>query len=182
MKNNKRQKPITWVTLVIVIALALYSGIGNFMDGMDAENSAPNNQAPVTQPKDEQSQKPEDEKKPDDAVIAEDKEYSSKDEVALYIHTYDKLPKNYITKKEAQALGWVSKEGNLWDVAPGKSIGGDTFGNREKKLPVESGVKYYECDINYEGGYRGEERIVYSNDGAVYYTKDHYNTFKQLYP
>lgn len=113
--------------------------------------------------------------------IEENKEYSSKEEVAAYINKYDKLPSNYITKKEAESLGWESSKGNLWDVADGKSIGGDRFGNREGLLPKKSGRQYYECDINYNGGYRGAERIIYSNDGLIYYTEDHYKTFDQLY-
>lgn len=114
-------------------------------------------------------------------AIDEFGEYSTRDEVALYIHTYGKLPSNYITKKEAQALGWDSSRGNLWDVTDGKSIGGDRFGNYEELLPVKEGRKYYECDINYEGGYRGSDRIIYSNDGLIFYTEDHYETFEQLY-
>jgi hypothetical protein len=87
----------------------------------------------------------------------------------------------FFTKKEARDLGWDSQDGNLDDVAPGMSIGGDTFGNREGILPKEKGRKYYECDVNYEGGYRGGERIVYSNDGLIFYTEDHYKSFEQLY-
>lgn len=113
--------------------------------------------------------------------VEEDGEYSTPEEVALYIHTYGELPGNYISKKDAEALGWSSRQGNLWDVAPGKSIGGSRFGNYEGLLPEAKGRKYYECDVNYEGGYRGGERIVYSNDGLVYYTKDHYKSFELLY-
>ena len=113
--------------------------------------------------------------------IKNDGEYSSKDEVAEYIHLYNKLPKNFITKNEAKELGWVSSKGNLWDVAPGKSIGGDRFGNREGNLPTGKGLKYYECDINYNGGRRGAERIVYSNKGNIYYSDDHYRSFERLY-
>ena len=113
--------------------------------------------------------------------ILENKEYSSKEEVASYINKYNKLPSNYITKKEAENLGWESSKGNLWDVADGKSIGGDKFGNREGLLPKKSGRQYYECDIDYNGGYRGAKRIIYSNDGLIYYTEDHYKTFEQLY-
>ena len=101
--------------------------------------------------------------------------------MAAYLNAFGHLPDNYITKTEAQDLGWVSSKGNLWDVAPGKSIGGDKFGNREKLLPEKKGRKYYECDVNYEGGYRGSDRIIYSNDGLVYFTEDHYNTFELLY-
>ena len=71
-------------------------------------------------------------------------------------------------------------EGNLWDVADGMSIGGDKFGNREGLLPKESGRQYYECDIDYEGGYRNGKRIVYSNDGLIYYTEDHYESFEEI--
>lgn len=114
-------------------------------------------------------------------TVEESGEYSSKDEVALYIHTYGHLPSNYITKSEAQNLGWDSRKGNLWKVAPGKSIGGDKFGNREGLLPKADKRQYYECDIDFEGEYRNEKRIIYSNDGLIYYTGDHYNSFTQLY-
>lgn len=113
--------------------------------------------------------------------IDEDGYYTSKDDVALYIHTYNGLPKNFLTKNEARDLGWESNEGNLWDVTDRMSIGGDRFGNREGLLPKEDGRQYYECDISYEGGYRGAERLVYSNDGLIYYTADHYETFELLY-
>lgn len=123
----------------------------------------------------------EDEAVGEDASIEEDGSYTSKEEVALYIHTYGRLPDNFITKKEAEELGWVSKEGNLWEVAPGMSIGGSRFGNYEGLLPDEKGRKWFECDINFDGSYRGAERIVYSNDGLIYYTGDHYESFEQLY-
>lgn len=114
------------------------------------------------------------------ATIAEDGSYTSKEDVALYLHTYGHLPDNYITKDEARALGWQSK-GTLDEVAPGKSIGGDYFGNYEGILPDEPGREYHECDIDYVSGNRNAKRIVYSNDGNIYYTEDHYNTFEHLY-
>lgn len=114
--------------------------------------------------------------------VAEDGEYTSKEEVGLYLYLYGHLPSNYITKNEARELGWISSEGNLWDVAPGKSIGGDKFGNYEKLLPTDTQRQYYECDIDYEGGYRNEKRILYSNDGLIFYTEDHYTTVEPLYP
>lgn len=114
-------------------------------------------------------------------TVTEDGEYTSKEEVALYLHLFGHLPHNYITKEEAQELGWKSSKGNLWKVAPNASIGGSRFGNYEKKLPTSKGRKYYECDVNYDGGFRGAERIIYSNDGLVFYTADHYKTFEQLY-
>lgn len=113
-------------------------------------------------------------------VLDQNGNYTSKEDVSLYIHTYGELPSNYITKKEATKLGWVSKEGNLWDVAPGKSIGGDYFGNYEGLLPEDDDRDYYECDIDYEGGYRNSKRIIYSNDGLIYYTEDHYESFEEI--
>ena len=116
-----------------------------------------------------------------EVLILEDGKYSTPDEVSLYIYTYDKLPSNYITKKEAMDLGWESSKGNLWDVTDGKVIGGDKFGNREGLLPKAQGRVYYEADVNYNGGFRGPERIVFSNDGLIFYTGDHYDSFEQLY-
>ena len=112
------------------------------------------------------------------ALIDEFGIYDSKDEVALYIVTYDKLPSNYITKKEAKKLGWSG--GSLESYAPGKCIGGDYFGNYEGNLPEDT--KYHECDIDTLGKKsRGAKRIVYSDDGYIYYTEDHYETFELLY-
>ena len=116
-----------------------------------------------------------------DVSITENGNYTSKDEVALYIHNYKHLPSNYMSKKEAEDAGWDSKNGNLSDVLPGISIGGSRFGNYDKKLPQKSGRKYYECDIDYTDGYRNAKRIIYSNDGLIFYTDDHYESFEQLY-
>ena len=106
--------------------------------------------------------------------------YTSKDDVALYIHTYGELPKNFISKKQAERLGWDG--GPLEPYAPGKSIGGSYFGNYEGKLPKKKGRTYYECDIDTKGKRsRGPERIVYSTDCLIYYTPNHYETFELLY-
>ena len=113
--------------------------------------------------------------------VKENGKYTDKESVALYIHTYGHLPDNFITKADAQKLGWDSGAGNLRKVAPGKSIGGDKFGNYEGQLPKEKKRKYYECDIDYGGGKRNAKRIVFSNDGLIFYTEDHYKTFEQLY-
>jgi guanyl-specific ribonuclease Sa len=113
--------------------------------------------------------------------VKEKGSYTDKERVALYIHTYGHLPNNYITKAEAQRLGWDSQSGNLRKVAPGKSIGGDKFGNYEGQLPKDKKRKYYECDIDYGGGRRNAKRIIFSNDGLIFYTDDHYKTFEQLY-
>ena len=106
--------------------------------------------------------------------------YDSKEDVALYIHLYGRLPDNYLTKKEAEALGWSG--GSLEKYAPGKCIGGSRFGNYEGLLPDAEGRKYTECDIDTLGASsRGAKRIVFSNDGLIYYTGDHYETFELLY-
>ena len=114
-----------------------------------------------------------------DYPVTENGWYDSKEEVAVYLELFDKLPDNYITKKEAERLGWKTK-GDLDDVAPGCSIGGDRFGNYEGSLPDKKGRKWLECDIDYVSGSRNAKRIVFSNDGLIYYTDDHYNTFKQI--
>ena len=113
-------------------------------------------------------------------AIREDGVYQTKEDVALYVHTYGRLPSNFITKKEAEAAGWQG--GPLDKVLPGMCIGGDRFGNYEGKLPEARGRKWTECDLNTIGArYRGAERLIFSNDGLIYYTPDHYETFELLY-
>lgn len=106
--------------------------------------------------------------------------YYSKEDVALYLHTFGRLPSNYLTKNEAKNLGWNAQRGNLWRVTDKGVIGGDRFGNREGELPKNE--KYYEADVNYKGGHRGGERLVYTKGGKViYYSGDHYENFEVLY-
>jgi len=113
-------------------------------------------------------------------AIDEDGWYYSKDDVSLYIYTYGKLPENFITKSEAQDLGWSG--GSVERYKEGAAIGGDKFGNYEGLLPKKSGRKYYECDIDTKGkSSRGAKRIIFSNDGLIYYTSDHYESFTLLY-
>ena len=114
-------------------------------------------------------------------VLPEDGQYDDKDNVALYIHLYGKLPSNYVTKKDAEALyGWQG--GALDVIAPGKAIGGSYYGNYEGLLPDADGREWTECDIGTIGQTkRGAERIVFSNDGLIYYTPDHYESFELLY-
>ena len=116
----------------------------------------------------------------DPASLPEDGSYTTKEDVALYIYTYGHLPDNFITKKEAQSLGWPG--GSLEPYAPGMSIGGDRFGNYEGLLPDAGGRRWTECDIDTQGaGSRGAKRMVFSNDGLIYYTGDHYASFELLY-
>lgn len=130
-----------------------------------SQDTAPEKNAPLEDP---------------ESQLSETGSYTSKEDVALYIHLYGHLPENFITKKEAQALGWPG--GDLEPYAPGKCIGGDRFGNYEGLLPAKKGRSYQECDIDTLGAKeRGPKRIVFSNDGLIYYTPDHYESFELLY-
>lgn len=113
-------------------------------------------------------------------TVKKDGTYTDKNHVAAYIHKYKTLPSNYIIKKEARKLGWKEK-GTLDRVAPGKSIGGDRFGNYEKLLPEKNGRTWKECDIDYVKGNRNAKRICYSDDGLIYYSPSHYKDFERLY-
>ena len=135
---------------------------------------------PEELPEEEPEPIPEPEPEPEEPAIDENGSYDDRDNVALYIYTYGKLPPNYISKADAQDLGWEG--GSVERYAPGKCIGGSKFGNYEGLLPKKSGRQYYECDIDTLGGSsRGAKRIVYSNDGLIYYTDDHYESFTLLY-
>lgn len=113
-------------------------------------------------------------------TLPEDGCYTSKEDVALYLHLYGHLPGNFMTKREAQELGWSG--GSLEPYAPGMCIGGGRFGNYEGLLPEAEGRTYTECDIDTLGASkRGAKRIVFSNDGLIYYTQDHYASFELLY-
>lgn len=186
MKEKQKQKLLYTVLSVLVILAVLFllprlrgeetPAEETLAVLTEAGTGAPETAPPGTERPDAATAAPETEK-----TLDRNGSYTAKEDVALYLHLYGKLPSNFLTKSEAQALGWDSSKGNLDKVAPGKSIGGDTFGNREGLLPAKSGRRYYECDIGYKGGYRGSERIIYSNDGLIYYTADHYASFTLLY-
>lgn len=180
------KKKIRYLFGVLFIILGLLSGCGVTIDTENNEVTDQSVQQEISE-ETEATEKAEGIEEESDSntgtgeTISEDGEYTAKEEVAEYLYLYEHLPSNFITKKEAKALGWESKEGNLGEVAPGKSIGGDYFGNYEGALPEKDGREYHECDIDSDGGYRGAKRIVYSNDGLIYYTEDHYETFELLY-
>ncbi len=178
LKNKRIGNIIKFLLFLLILTIALVNGFDKDLnqkedigDGSQQEQNGPDGNANVNV----------EDSGNEESSVMEDGIYTSKEEVAEYIHLYEKLPSNFITKKEAQKLGWENSKGNLAQVAPGKSIGGDYFGNYEGNLPEKDGRDYYECDINYESGYRGSERIVYSDDGLIYYTADHYETFELLY-
>ena len=116
----------------------------------------------------------------DELLVEYGQDYYYYDEVALYLHVFEELPPNYITKEEAQYWGWDSGD-DLWDTSYGYCIGGNKFGNREGALPKAKNRQYYECDVNYFGGDRNADRLIFSNDGLIYYTEDHYHSFELLY-
>lgn len=180
-KLSKRQ-----ILLIAAVALAAVllltgrltpAGLINSLLGTDIPEAQQTYESVQPAEKNEPS---EDAAEPEQTAIDEDGEYTSKEDVALYIHTYGKLPKNFIKKSEAKKLGWEG--GSLEPYAPGRSIGGDRFGNYEGLLPEAEGRRYTECDIDTMGrSSRGAKRIVFSNDGLIYYTGDHYKSFELLY-
>lgn len=104
-------------------------------------------------------------------------ELTNDDKVISYVKSNHKLPDYYLTKSEAKNQGWIASKGNLCEVLPGKAIGGDKFSNREKQLP--KGEQYYEADVNYNCGNRGADRIVFTKNGEVWLTQDHYKSFEK---
>lgn len=179
MKKNKKLSLI----LTVILVLALIIGGYLFRDSSDSptDPADTSQRFETTEPTDTDSP---DTDAPDtteaEPEIDEDGTYTSKEDVALYIHTYGKLPSNFISKKDAEKLGWQG--GSLEKFAPGKCIGGSKFGNYEGLLPEKKGRTYTECDIDTLGkSSRGAKRIVFSDDGLIYYTDDHYETFELLY-
>lgn len=137
----------------------------------------------VVEQRQESSDKPGDDKQAgqkstvQDPADLESEDPRSPEFVASVLRKTGKLPDRFLSKKEARKLGWVPEQGNLNEVAPGKSIGGDRFGNYEGKLPAQKGRSYREADVYDSPERRGAERLVFSNDGLIFYTPDHYKTF-----
>lgn len=102
-------------------------------------------------------------------------------QVADYLHQHQRLPDYYLTKNAARKRGWDPSDGNLCAALPGFAIGGDRFSNREKILPEKAGRRWYEADVNYRCGHRGSDRLLYSSDGLIYLTQDHYRHAKKVY-
>lgn len=184
MKNRfiKLLAPILLIAILLTSCSISLDGILDFLSDIELETEAPATAAPTkapetTKPKTTQPQTTS--PTTDAKKLDENGSYYSKDDVCEYLITYGHLPNNFITKAEAEKLNWEG--GSLEKYAPGKVIGGDSFGNREGLLPKKSGRKYYECDIDTKNKARGTKRIVFSNDGLIYYTDDHYETFTLLY-
>ena len=161
--------------LALVLSFTLISCSGEEVpvseeESIATEESAPQEHAAPEEPPEEA----------ENDLLPEDGSYTTKEEVALYLYQYGHLPENFMTKNEARELGWDG--GGLEDYAPGMCIGGDRFGNYEGILPEADGRTYKESDIDTLGASkRGAKRIVFSNDGLIYYTEDHYESFTLLY-
>ena len=59
-------------------------------------------------------------------------------------------------------------------------IGGDPYKNRDGRLPYAPGRIWYEADFDYIGGFRNDCRLIFSNDGLLFVTYDHYETFIEI--
>lgn len=97
-----------------------------------------------------------------------------------YLKSYGKLPSYYITKENAEKLGYQSYLGNLSQVAPNRVLFKGIYQNKNEHLPTAPNRIWYEADINYNSGFRGAERILFSNDGLIFATYDHYATFVEI--
>ena len=166
----RRFTRLTGALLALLLVFSVLSGCGGAAPDVPSSTAAP--AADAVSPGESDKSSP--------AALDEGGEYTSAEDVALYLHLYAHLPQNFITKKDARALGWNG--GGLDDYADGKCIGGDRFGNYEGLLPDAPGREYHECDIDtLHAASRGAKRIVYSNDGLIYYTEEHYESFILLY-
>ena len=174
--NQSLKRGLVLILIALVIFGVLYFTAQNSEEA-PIQTAAPDVSAEISP---NLTEPPVETEMPETAFLDENGSYTTKEDVALYLHQYGHLPPNFITKKEAQALGWSG--GSLEPYAPGKCIGGSQFGNYEGLLPKAPGRTYTECDINTLGkSKRGAERIVFSNDGLIFYSGDHYESFELLY-
>ena len=172
----------TWLAGLLALALTLTAcGAAPAPEPQQPAEQEPAQTAEQVSPAEETAEPEEAPPEGEEAqTLPEDDTYTTKEDVALYIHLYGHLPDNFLTKKEAEKLGWPG--GSLEPYAPGMCIGGSRFGNYEGLLPEAEGRTYTECDIDTLGAEkRGAKRIVFSNDGLIYYTEDHYESFELLY-
>ncbi|MGO5050861.1 ribonuclease domain-containing protein [Dysosmobacter sp. Sow4_B12] len=172
----------TWLAGLLALALTLTAcGAAPAPEPQQPAEQEPAQTAEQVSPAEETAEPEEAPPEGEEAqTLPEDGTYTTKEDVALYIHLYGHLPDNFLTKKEAEKLGWSG--GSLEPYAPGMCIGGSRFGNYEGLLPEAEGRTYTECDIDTLGAEkRGAKRIVFSNDGLIYYTEDHYKSFELLY-
>ena len=191
----QNKKSLLYIFLAFVAGLLLMYLFNNYKieKKNNTENSEISYQKSETQNQDDSYSYEKKSKKNQDNFEKEKSDFSNKnnnssnqideltnDEIVVkYLKEHGELPDYYITKSEAKSLGWVPSKGNLCEVAPGKAIGGDIWTNRQKSLPTKSGRKYFEADLNYNCGSRNADRVVFSNDGLVFVTFDHYRSFEE---
>lgn len=170
IKKLRRSVNILSVLMAILLVIFLVIGIRSLKSGNETKQQVSSDAST------EVTQQYEEEKSTVAAGEIEEKgEYSTAADVAAYIHKYHKLPPNYVTKSEAKKMGL---KGSECPDKYGIMVGGDKFGNREKLLPEDD---YYEADVDYNGDRRGVNRLVYTKDGTVYHTVDHYKSYTKLY-
>ena len=191
----QNKKSLLYIFLAFVAGLLLMYLFNNYKieKKNTSENTEISYQKSETQNQDDSYSYEKKSKKNQDNFEKEKSDFSNKnnnssnqideltnDEIVVkYLKEHGELPDYYITKSEAKSLGWVPSKGNLCEVAPGRAIGGDIWTNRQKSLPTKSGRKYYEADLNYHCGNRNADRVVFSNDGLVFVTHDHYRNFEE---
>ena len=176
---RKRNKLVTLFVLLLAAALVLSSCAASALETAKKNKNKTTATPVVTETPSPAAEKTAT-RKPE--VTATPGPMDEAQKLADYNFEHGELPENFITKKEAQARGWQDQYRYVGDIEPGLCIGGDYFGNYEKQLPVVKGRKYYEADCFYRGGARNEYRIIYSTDGHVWFTGDHYETFIELFP
>lgn len=172
MRNNAIYKLIILLLLVVIAVrfIKACSHKESNYPGQQKEQPADKENKPVTDKPDKID------KINSDADIDE---LTNETVVVSYVIQNHRLPGYYVKKKEARKHGWNPAQGNLCDVLPGRAIGGDVFTNREGSLPKKPGRNWYEADLNYNCAHRNADRLLFSNDGLVFVTKDHYKTFVQ---
>ena len=191
----QNKKSLLYIFLAFVAGLLLMYLFNNYKieKKNTSENTEISYQKSETQNQDDSYSYEKKSKKNQDNFEKEKSDFSNKnnnssnqideltnDEIVVkYLKEHGELPEYYITKSEAKSLGWIPSKGNLCEVAPGKAIGGDIWTNRQKSLPTKSGRRYFEADLNYNCGNRNADRVVFSNDGLVFVTFDHYRSFEE---
>ena len=191
----QNKKSLLYIFLAFVAGLLLMYLFNNYKieKKNNTENTEISYQKSETQNQDDSYSYEKKSKKNQDNFEKEKSDFSNKnndssnqideltnDEIVVkYLKEHGELPDYYITKSEAKSLGWIPSKGNLCEVAPGKAIGGDIWTNRQKSLPTKSGRRYFEADLNYNCGNRNADRVVFSNDGLVFVTHDHYRNFEE---
>ncbi len=96
-----------------------------------------------------------------------------------WLRHYGQLPDNYHSESDLRALGWKQGDSPV-KFAPEKMVTRGEYENMNGHLPDAPGRVWYEADINYYSGKRNGHRILWSNDGLLFVTYDHYRTFIEV--